>query len=183
MESMRIDHCPVRPGPPVVVQACAGLPPGCGVRVHRWASGTWGPVHAGVMYLLQYQCQVLTEPVGSTERECSDTTDANTVDIDPVFEDLFLLTVGGVPMATATVTCNPAASFDGQHWYIGLICGCTRTGAGAMLLQHLQSEVAAAGVRGLALSAFSDANVDVYRSRGFRSQPDVPSNLEMVWDM
>ena len=180
MIAKAVAHCPVRPGPPVV-GICAGLPPGCGVQTYHWPRGTWLPLHGAVAYILGYQCQRLDEVVGSVRREHSSATEPDDCDVSPAFEDLFWLVIGGVPVATASVGCNVAVN-AGHRWYIGTICAHTRTGGGAMLLQHLQSEVAALGgaVRGLSLTAFTDANVDLYRRRGFRI--DVPGTREMVWD-
>ena len=160
---------------------CEGLPPGCGVRVHHWPAKHWRAWRQPLRFLLQYQCQVLAGDVGSDTRSWSSAVKADDIDLHPDWDDLYLLTVGGVPSATAVVT----ATTPPGRWYIGWICGHTRTGAGAMLLQHLQSIVAATtpAVSGLALSAMTERTRQLYRDRGFRSLPEYPDGREMVWDV
>ena len=133
-----------------------------------------------VRYLLQYQCQLLTSKIGDPAREYSSTYSAETLELDPEHDQLFMLTIGGVPAATAVV----AGTMDTVgRWYIGHICSHTRTGAGAMLLQHLQSLAAAEGIPGLSLSAFGPENIRVYKARGFLSDPAHPDGREMFWDV
>ena len=148
------------------------------MAVYYWPPQTWAPWRIPVRYLLQYQCQVLSSPVGDAQRAGSAAHAADTIDLDPLYDALYVLTVGGQPQATAIVSGTDAQ----RRWYLALICGHHHTGAGALLLQHLQASAAATGVPGIALSAFGDACRDVYRQRGFRSLPNFPDGREMVWD-
>lgn len=147
--------------------------------VHHWRRGLWAPSWQAVRYLLQYQCQRVIPAVGDPNRESSRAVCADLLTLDPQNDDLYVLTIAGIPAATAVVGGTDAVG----RWYIGHICGHTRTGAGAMLLQHLQSVVASKGAPGLALSAFDPENVRVYRARGFRSDPSYADGREMMWDV
>ena len=129
---------------------------------------------------MQYQCQVLVPVVGDPLREYSSASAGdNTTDMDVATDDLYVLTIGGVPAATALVTDT-----DGmKRWYLSHVCAHTRTGAGAMMIQYLQSAAAASGSRGIALSAFGPENVRLYAARGFQSDPEYTDGLEMSWDV
>lgn len=172
-----IAACPVRT---VNTSVCTGLPPGCGVRVHHWAPGTWKQWVSLAGFVMQYQCQVLVSPVGSLKRQREGVRRPDTLPLDPSHDHLFVLTVGGFPVATAVV--QPAGVYN-PYLYIGNICSHTHSKGGLMLLQHLKSFAAATSARGVKLSAWGSEQIHIYRAQDFQSDPEYTDGREMYWNV
>ena len=180
--------CPIRNGHRDAPALCPGLPPGCDQHVLHLPRGRWAEWQTLVLYVTQFQFQVLTSGIGTVHRHTSSPHHANTVELSPLFEDLFVLLAGGVPVATAAVAgLDPPRerTDDADGWlYLGSLCAHTHSGGGAVLIGYLQSLVAAhpGRWRGIHASAWDDAGAAAYATQGFRIEwgreaywPRVPS--------
>jgi hypothetical protein len=175
----RLSTCPV---PTATVRACDAvhLPPGCAVHMHHWSRGQWTDLHPLVRYVMQYQCQVLASPVGAEGREWTSCGRQDTLELDPQWMNLWVLTVGGTPLATAAVTEWPK---EAGYLYVDSLCAHTGAGGGSMMLDHLKAYVhASAGrLQSIQLSTWDADGSRFYAQRGWVPDPAHPDGREMVW--
>lgn len=150
---------------------CRGLPAGCQVRYHWWPAGGWRSHARLVAFLMYHQCETITGEFGTWRRMRDGPRTDHYFPVDADADALLLVTVGGVPIATAGVQpCGDQAS-----WYVSALCAVTRSGGGTLAVRHLQ-----ATARTLRLDAVGDA-VSFYARLGFtRSNPD-PVYQSMQW--
>jgi hypothetical protein len=123
------------PCPPVAGRAlCVGLPAGCQVRYHWWPRNGWRSHARLVAFLLFHQCETITGEFGSWRRMRDGRRGDNYFPLTPESEALLLVTVGGVPVATAGVQQS-----DAQAWYVAALCAVTGSGGGTLAVRHLQT--------------------------------------------
>lgn len=104
---------------------------GCAWEIRHWPRFAWTSQKALVDFIAKYQCQ---EPPVTPNRPHNPGVSPN-----PMCHDLYCLTVGGVPFATAGVDLQFGED-DSTHLCIETLCAATGTGGGTVLVRHLQAE-------------------------------------------
>ena len=110
------------------------LPWGCEWAVRRWPRHTWAFLEGLIDFLSVHQCteRPAHAPPGSAARLYAAERGPGARLPDPQFHDLYVLTVAGVPLATAGV-----AEHVGDALHLETLCAASGSGGGAALVRHL----------------------------------------------
>ena len=161
-------HWPTQPAP------CERLPAGCHVRYHRWGRGEWQTHAALVEFLMFYQCHVLAGDFGSWHRMHARRLD-HSFPADPTTDELVIVTVGGVPIASTGT--QPKGS-DGDDRYISTLCAVTHSGGGTLAVRYLQATIGTAAVL---WADATDTAIGFYHRMGFVSPDPDNDRLRVRW--
>ena len=152
-----------------LVAVCPGLPAGCELRFRHWPAGTWFRYEPLVRFVHQTHCHVLAGRFHTADRRFGRRFDHH-FPMEPQMDDLYVLTVGGVPLATMGVHRGDTSEPD----YISALCAVTNSRGGSLMVRHLQ-----ASGRSLELEATS-ASIEFWtKHHGFR--PMVSGSLLLQW--
>ena len=165
--------CPMPPSQGVAGGLCVGLPDGCQTRFHWWRRRDWDTHEPLVAFLLFYQCHTLSGDIGDPRhRRDYERRGDTSYPIQTAQDALVVVTVGGVPVATAGLQPNHGG--DPTDWYISVLCAVTRSGGGRLLVRHLQLH------RRTLWADATGTSVDFYRRMGF-AVPDERDPLHVCW--
>lgn len=92
------------------------------------------PYQPLIDFMLRHTCQVLCGGVGTRERREGGCRRSASLPVDVMWEDLYVLTAGGVPLALAGVD----NFMDPSVLRVNTLCSFSGSGGGTMLLEHLQ---------------------------------------------
>lgn len=149
-----------------IQEICPRLPAGCDVQKKMIGAGNWKKIEPLVTYTNTILCH---HPTRGTYRSLEGLIGPRSNQLTPINsdeEDLCVVIVGGVLMATATISRSVS-----NVVYVATICSARNSGAGSYILDHIRQNVTKEGETVRLCPLQNEALFDFYKKKGFKKKP------------